>query len=120
MGKANAAMAAMGATNDPKKVAAAMQQFQRENAKMEMGQEMMDDTLDGVFDDDEVEGETDDLMNQASLASLTLSSTLSALNIQWRACPVGAYRLHFILVIGLITPEIEACISTSLVKAGTM
>ena len=28
----------------------------------------MDDTLDGVFDDDEVEGETDDLMNQVSLA----------------------------------------------------
>ena len=67
MAKANAAMAAMGATNDPKKVAQTMQQFQKENAKMEMGQEMMDDTLDGVFDDDEVEGETDDLMNQASL-----------------------------------------------------
>ena len=74
MGKANAAMAAMGATNDPKKVAAAMQQFQKENAKMEMGQEMMDDTLDGVFDDDEVEGETDDLMNQASLGPLILPS----------------------------------------------
>ena len=68
MAKANAAMAAMGATNDPVKVAQTMQQFSKENAKMEMGQEMMDDTLDGVFDDDEVEGETDDLMNQASLA----------------------------------------------------
>ena len=77
MGKANAAMAAMGATNDPKKVAAAMQQFQKENAKMEMGQEMMDDTLDGVFDDDEVEGETDDLMNQASLGSFILPNALS-------------------------------------------
>ena len=67
MAKANAAMAAMGASNDPVKVAQTMQQFSKENAKMEMGQEMMDDTLDGVFDDDEVEGETDDLMNQASL-----------------------------------------------------
>lgn len=69
MAKANAAMAAMGATNDPKKVAQTMQEFQKESAKMDMGQEMMDDTLDGVFDDDEVEGETDDLMNQASLLS---------------------------------------------------
>ena len=67
MAKANAAMAAMGATNDPRKVAQTMQEFQKESAKMDMGQEMMDDTLDGVFDDDEVEGETDDLMNQASL-----------------------------------------------------
>lgn len=117
MGKANAAMAAMGATNDPKKVAAAMQQFQKENAKMEMGQEMMDDTLDGVFDDDEVEGETDDLMNQASLGPLIL---LSSLNIQWRACPVGAHQPHFILVNGFITPEIEARILTSLVEAGAM
>ena len=71
MAKANAAMAAMGATNDPVKVAQTMQQFSKENAKMEMGQEMMDDTLDGVFDDDEVEGETDDLMNQASLGPLS-------------------------------------------------
>ena len=38
MAKANAAMAAMGATNDPKQVAQTMQQFSKENAKMEMGQ----------------------------------------------------------------------------------
>ena len=75
MAKANAAMAAMGATNDPRKVAQTMQEFQKESAKMDMGQEMMDDTLDGVFDDDEVEGETDDLMNQASLPSFLLTST---------------------------------------------
>ena len=75
MAKANAAMAAMGATNDPKKVAQTMQEFQKESAKMDMGQEMMDDTLDGVFDDDEVEGETDDLMNQASVLFISLSRT---------------------------------------------
>lgn len=74
MAKANAAMAAMGATNDPKKVAQTMQEFQKESAKMDMGQEMMDDTLDGVFDDDEVEGETDDLMNQASLPLFALTT----------------------------------------------
>ena len=77
MAKANAAMAAMGATNDPKKVAQTMQEFQKESAKMDMGQEMMDDTLDGVFDDDEVEGETDDLMNQASLLLIPLGLTHS-------------------------------------------
>ena len=93
MAKANAAMAAMGATNDPVKVAQTMQQFSKENAKMEMGQEMMDDTLDGVFDDDEVEGETDDLMNQASLdpsvsASVQLAEhdAMSRPNEQGRSC----------------------------------
>ena len=64
MAKANQAMAAMGQTNDPKKIAQTMQAFQKENAKMEMGQEMMDDSLDGVFNDDETEEETTDLMNQ--------------------------------------------------------
>lgn len=66
MAKANEAMAAMGKTNDPAKIAQTMQQFQKENAKMEMGQEMIDDTLDEAFDDDETEAETSDLMNQAS------------------------------------------------------
>ncbi|CAL8463875.1 g3410 [Coccomyxa elongata] len=64
MAKASEAMAAMGQTNDPAKVAQTMQQFQKENAKMEMGQEMMDDNLDGIFDDDDTEAETSDLMNQ--------------------------------------------------------
>lgn len=95
MAKANAAMAAMGETNDPRKVAQTMQQFQKENAKMEMGQEMMDDTLDGVFDDDEVEGETDDLMNQVSLPLLVSCPELyycmgqrsaDACTAAWMAC----------------------------------
>ncbi|BDA48984.1 Charged multivesicular body protein 2b [Coccomyxa sp. Obi] len=64
MAKASEAMAAMGQTNDPAKIAQTMQQFQKENAKMEMGQEMMDDNLDGIFDDDDTEAETSDLMNQ--------------------------------------------------------
>ena len=64
MAKANEAMAAMGKTNDPAKIAATMQQFQKENAKMEMGQEMMDDSLDGIWDDEDTEAETTDLMNQ--------------------------------------------------------
>ncbi len=67
MAKASEAMAAMGQTNDPAKVAQTMQQFQKENAKMEMGQEMMDDNLDGIFDDDDTEAETSDLMNQVSI-----------------------------------------------------
>lgn len=67
MAKASEAMAAMGQTNDPAKIAQTMQQFQKENAKMEMGQEMMDDNLDGIFDDDDTEAETSDLMNQVSI-----------------------------------------------------
>ncbi|KAK9918465.1 hypothetical protein WJX75_004255 [Coccomyxa subellipsoidea] len=64
MAKANEVMAAMGKTNDPAKIAQTMQQFQKENAKMEMGQEMMDDSLDGIWDDEDTEAETSDLMNQ--------------------------------------------------------
>lgn len=72
MAKANEAMAAIGKTNDPAKIAQTMQQFQKENAKMEMGQEMMDDSLDGIWDDDETETETNDLMNQVCICSSLL------------------------------------------------
>ena len=78
MAKANEVMAAMGKTNDPAKIAQTMQQFQKENAKMEMGQEMMDDSLDGIWDDEDTEAETSDLMNQVStphLLKLVLKST---------------------------------------------
>lgn len=70
MAKANEVMAAMGKTNDPAKIAQTMQQFQKENAKMEMGQEMMDDSLDGIWDDEDTEAETSDLMNQVSTPRL--------------------------------------------------
>ena len=36
-----------------------MMEFQRENEKMDMKQEMMDDALDSLFDDDTVEDEAD-------------------------------------------------------------
>ena len=69
MAKANEAMAAIGRRNDPAAVAATMQQFSRENAKMDMGQEMMDDQLDEVFDSEGAEDETDDVMNQVRLCT---------------------------------------------------
>jgi 1-aminocyclopropane-1-carboxylate deaminase/D-cysteine desulfhydrase-like pyridoxal-dependent ACC family enzyme len=69
MAKASEAMAAIGKTNDPAKIAATMQQFQKETAKMDMGQEMIDDTLDEAFDDEETEAETSELMNQACTSS---------------------------------------------------
>ena len=65
MAKANEAMAAIGKTNDPAKVAATLQQFSKESAQMDMGQEMMDDALDNAFDTEGTEDETDDIMNQA-------------------------------------------------------
>jgi hypothetical protein len=65
MAKANEAMAAIGKTNDPAKIAATLQQFSKETSKMDMGQEMMDDALDDAFDTEDAEDETDDIMNQA-------------------------------------------------------
>uniref|UniRef100_A0A7S0UNP9 Uncharacterized protein n=1 Tax=Polytomella parva TaxID=51329 RepID=A0A7S0UNP9_9CHLO len=49
---------------NPAGVTATMQQFARENAKMAMTSEMMDDAIDGALDDDEIEGETDELVGQ--------------------------------------------------------
>lgn len=49
---------------NPAKVNQTMQQFAKENAKMEMAQEMMGDTLDSALDDEETEAETGELVNQ--------------------------------------------------------
>ena len=75
MAKASEAMAAIGRTNDPQKMAATMQQFAKENAKMDLGQEMMDDSLDSALDEDGAEEETDDLMNQVGCRAGYLVST---------------------------------------------
>lgn len=64
MDTAAKAMAAVGKANNPAEIQRIMQQFQRENAKMDMAGEMMDDALDSAFDTDEMEDETDDVMNQ--------------------------------------------------------
>ena len=66
MDTAAKAMAAVGKANDPMAMQRVMQQFQRENAKMDMAGEMMDDALDSAFDTDEMEDETDDVMNEVS------------------------------------------------------
>lgn len=59
---------AMGAANkaiDPVKMQKTMQNFQKQLQTMDMTEEMMDDTLADAFDDDEMEGEVDDITNQA-------------------------------------------------------
>ena len=67
MDTAAKAMAAVGQANNPAEIQRIMQQFQRENAKMDMAGEMMDDALDSAFDTDEMEDETDDVMNQVNI-----------------------------------------------------
>jgi predicted extracellular nuclease len=54
MGKVSAAM-------DPVKVAQTAQEFAKQHAKMDMASDVMDDAIDGMFED---EGEADDLVNQ--------------------------------------------------------
>ena len=61
---ASKAMAAMQGQIDPVKVNKTMQQFARENAKMDMAQEMMGDTMDDALDDAETEEETGELVSQ--------------------------------------------------------
>lgn len=67
MDTAAKAMASVGKANNPAEMQRIMQQFQRENAKSEMAGEMMDDALDSAFDTDDMEGETDDIVDQACL-----------------------------------------------------
>ncbi|EFN59444.1 hypothetical protein CHLNCDRAFT_138002 [Chlorella variabilis] len=75
---AGKAMAAMGAQNDPKKIMQNMQQFSRENAKMEMTGEMMDAAVEDALGDD-VDEETDDVMAQVlDEIGIDLSSQIGA------------------------------------------
>ncbi|CAH1251276.1 CHMP2B [Branchiostoma lanceolatum] len=57
----------MGAVNkqmNPQKMAKTMQDFSRENAKMEMTDEMISDTLDDIFDESGDEEEQDAIVTQ--------------------------------------------------------
>jgi hypothetical protein len=64
MATATGAMSKMQQQMNPAKVQATVQQFAKENAKMEMAQEMMGDTLDGALDDEDTEAETGELVSQ--------------------------------------------------------
>ena len=57
-------MGAMNKQMDQAGIQETMQAFQRENMKMDMTDEMMNDTLDSVFGDDDVEEESDAIMHQ--------------------------------------------------------
>jgi hypothetical protein len=46
-----------------------MQEFSKQNAKMDMASEMMDDAMEDMFEVDE--GEADDLVNQVCVSLLT-------------------------------------------------
>ena len=54
-------MARVNAMQDPQKVAATMRQYQMQQEKMGMTQEMMDDILEG---DDDVEDEADEVVDE--------------------------------------------------------
>jgi len=72
------AMKEVGKAMKTEKMPQTLQEFLKENEKMEMSQGMMDDALDSVFDADGVESETDEVMNQIyDEIGLDLSSELS-------------------------------------------
>jgi len=64
MASASKVMAEVGKVQDPQKVAQTMQQFQKENAKMDMASEMIGDALDDALGSLEEEEETDELVGQ--------------------------------------------------------
>jgi len=57
-------MAKVNKTMDPQKMAQMMAQFERENAKMEMSEEMINDTMDSVLAESGDEEEQDSVINQ--------------------------------------------------------
>ncbi|GAX73797.1 hypothetical protein CEUSTIGMA_g1248.t1 [Chlamydomonas eustigma] len=64
MSSAGKAMGAMGKVMNPQKLNQDMQQFAKANFQLEQTTEMMDEAIDNALDDDEVEEETDNLVNQ--------------------------------------------------------
>eukprot|EP00049_Salpingoeca_infusionum_P016991 m.351408 g.351408 ORF g.351408 m.351408 type:complete len:209 (-) comp16241_c0_seq1:1800-2426(-) len=64
IGSASKVMGKMNAQMDPAKTAAVMQGFQQEMAKMDMGQEMMDDAFEGLMEDSDVEEESNAILDE--------------------------------------------------------
>ncbi|KAB0401425.1 hypothetical protein E2I00_005389 [Balaenoptera physalus] len=57
-------MQAVNKKMDPQKTLQTMQNFQKENMKMEMTEEMINDTLDDIFEGSDDEEESQDIVNQ--------------------------------------------------------
>jgi len=64
MGAAGVAIGAMNKQMDPMAMAKVINEFTQEGDKMEAKQELMDDALDGIFDDDGMEEEADEVTQQ--------------------------------------------------------
>lgn len=64
MGTTAKTMQAVNKKMDPQKTMQTMQNFQKETAKMEMTEEMINDTLDDLFEDSGDEEESQDIVNQ--------------------------------------------------------
>eukprot|EP00208_Stichococcus_sp_RCC1054_P004750 CAMPEP_0206139258 /NCGR_PEP_ID=MMETSP1473-20131121/5224_1 /ASSEMBLY_ACC=CAM_ASM_001109 /TAXON_ID=1461547 /ORGANISM="Stichococcus sp, Strain RCC1054" /LENGTH=180 /DNA_ID=CAMNT_0053532959 /DNA_START=472 /DNA_END=1014 /DNA_ORIENTATION=- len=89
MKTAGTAMQAMGQTLNPQKMQQDMQAFARENQRMDMAGEMMDDAIDGAFSDDEEEG--DEIMNQVlDEIGIDVSAQLGAARAPRTRAPASA------------------------------
>lgn len=64
IGKSANIMGKMNAQMDMKQMSSTMAEFQKQNQMASMSEEMMDDVIDGMFDDDDMESETDQAMNE--------------------------------------------------------
>lgn len=64
MGSTTKTMTAMNKQMDPQKLAQTMKQFEMENSKMEMSEEMISDTLDDVLNESGDEEEQDSIISQ--------------------------------------------------------
>nr|XP_002130869.1 charged multivesicular body protein 2b-A [Ciona intestinalis] len=82
MGKTAQTMGKVNKQMDPKRMAQIMQQFEQESTKMEMSEEMINDTMDSVLSEPGDEEEEDQIVSQVlSEIGVSMSGKLSGVNV---------------------------------------
>lgn len=86
MGATAKTMANVNKQMDPNKLAKTLQQFERENAKMEMSEELINDTMDDVLNESGDEEEQDSIINQVlGEIGIEMSGKLSGVSVPQQA-----------------------------------
>lgn len=109
IGSVTQGMAQANAAMDIKQTTKIMAQFQRENEKMTVKEEMMDDVLADIFDSEGVEEEADQVTNQV-LAELgvELDQQMVGLNAPAKQLTTAGQRTEEDAVLDEVLPDLKA------------
>jgi hypothetical protein len=108
IGSVTSAMATANSAMDVKATTKIMQEFRRENERLEVKQEMMDDALIDAFDTDDVEEEAEQVTNQV-LAELgvELDSKMVGLNAPSKQ-PINEMSVEEQEALDSVLPDLKA------------